>query len=865
MRIQSHTLGLALLCLCLMFGCQSVQQGEGLIPFSSTIPAPSEMDVDLVVSGRISTLQDIEVVNVGKQIPYTYAEEKTSNTPGYDWYVSKHFAMKTNFPEDQVYLYMKLLEMSYPHYVEIFGVEPPNIENQRIPAVYAPTRFQVGIAMMDDGFTRGPGGGGECMFYNRVGYNFKSSREQHQRYIVIHETCHAYQMAVMDYTGWFPIWFIEGVADGLAHHIYDPEIDRLTLLNFDRGSPMDYVRRGLEEYEKLDSPSIEDITMNKRLYRGVSFLLTQFMLNDPERSHKFKIFRDQMTKLRAARDESLDKAMEVLKDVFGDWDKVEADWTSYIQNIDKSFHVAGGPWEQEGNAYFVRHYNSDNGTPRLDFLLPPGEKPYFKPFKFDQPMPNPSPLIIDVARGVDEPTVGLKVKYYRHHLHRGKVGIGFGLQMTDVSNANLEKDKNRERGADKVYNPDDDELYEVLVERGNTLVFDGRDLGGERLAFALPQSFVDAMESQKRPELGINVQLKKDKMVARLLTGNGPIEFKQDVDLDPDIRKKLLNRSMAIMAEDANHLITPYFDDGRDLNPNPVDLNTPAPQNVFRNPADREITRLTEAVWLLGDDTPESVQNILVKMNHASIGTPAEKDEAMALIQSKREEIADDLAESGSENGEGAVEAFAGTFVRLEWGQKTESMDRSMNAVLYNPSDLPITGSFRVDVTYDDSTRNIGDRSVSIPANGSVKFPYIAPPYRDETRLTFHVHADLKWAAQDFQIHFEEQDPYPWSTVEIVEPAHIENDEIRIATKIRATLDGETKGDLIFEVMPGNIVEENILKEEVDLQPFAVETFSKSFKLKEGVKPGRFAVHVRFDCSLDGEPLWIDRRSIVEK
>ena len=113
--------------------------------------------------------------------------------------------------------------MAYPHYVALFGMAPPNIERQRIAVVYGSSRSRVREAMLDDGFLRGvhKTAGGETMFYNRAGYNFPSHREHHQRYIVIHETMHAFHMALNGHSTWAPNWITEGLADSIANHVYE--------------------------------------------------------------------------------------------------------------------------------------------------------------------------------------------------------------------------------------------------------------------------------------------------------------------------------------------------------------------------------------------------------------------------------------------------------------------------------------------------------------------------------------------------------------------------------------------------------------------------------------------------------------------
>ena len=69
-----------------------------------TVPLPSEQLVKVNVENYVSTLQAMDIAFVGKQIPYTYSEGKITNSHGYDWYVSKHFALKTDLDKDKAFL-----------------------------------------------------------------------------------------------------------------------------------------------------------------------------------------------------------------------------------------------------------------------------------------------------------------------------------------------------------------------------------------------------------------------------------------------------------------------------------------------------------------------------------------------------------------------------------------------------------------------------------------------------------------------------------------------------------------------------------------------------------------------------------------
>jgi hypothetical protein len=107
------------------------------------VPPPSETPAQVLVSGRTSTPVDVKVVFVDQQIPKTYAGERIKNTPGFKWWVSQHYAFKTDYSDAKARFYLTLLELAYPHYVELFGREPPGSAEARMAVVYGSDRKQM--------------------------------------------------------------------------------------------------------------------------------------------------------------------------------------------------------------------------------------------------------------------------------------------------------------------------------------------------------------------------------------------------------------------------------------------------------------------------------------------------------------------------------------------------------------------------------------------------------------------------------------------------------------------------------------------------------------------------------------------------
>src|SRR5947209_3484767 len=96
----------------------------------AVVPSPNQQIVDVIVSGRTSTLRRVDVAAIGQQIPETFSGKSVGNTSGFSWYVSRHYALKTNYDAAKSKFYLQLLEMAYPHYVALFGREPPGIEQK---------------------------------------------------------------------------------------------------------------------------------------------------------------------------------------------------------------------------------------------------------------------------------------------------------------------------------------------------------------------------------------------------------------------------------------------------------------------------------------------------------------------------------------------------------------------------------------------------------------------------------------------------------------------------------------------------------------------------------------------------------------
>ncbi|BBN81607.1 hypothetical protein PA25_15920 [Pseudoalteromonas sp. A25] len=477
----------------------------------------ADLRADIQVIGRTSKLKQVDIAYLGKAVPATYSDGKIGNSRGYNWWVSKHFALKSDLSEEKVRLYLELLEMAYPHYVELFGMEPPNIENQRIAVVYGSSRARLKEAMLDDGFLRGihKNAGGETMYYNRAGYNFPSHREHHQRYIVIHETMHAFHMALNGHSTWAPNWITEGLADAIASHVYYPDKQQLTVMVFDR-APMNYITTGLEQYQQSNKPTIEQINDDPQLKRGLNFFVIHFLMADPIRQLYFKRYLSNLMALNPHSEHTLPTANKLLKTTFNDWHMLEKQFAQFVQSIKPTFNIVSGPWEQDGNAYWLRSDDAKSSH-QLDISA----NPQAKHAVLDFPKPE-WPIQLENSAWL----VAAKLDFEPSQLHRGEIGIAMyqgdtplPLKLKAANRFELELLAFGEKNQVLALKP---ELTEDLKQ-------------GQALTFAI---------KQRNNELLVTVYTQYNKQV---------------MTFELPFNTTISNRKASLIGKGMNHKITPYL------------------------------------------------------------------------------------------------------------------------------------------------------------------------------------------------------------------------------------------------------------------------------------------------------------------
>ncbi|MCL1050578.1 hypothetical protein L2755_13205 [Shewanella abyssi] len=801
------------------------------------IPSPSAMNANVLHNARTSTVVDIDVAYVGKQIPFTFSEGKVANSEGFDWYVSKHFALKTDYPAERAKFFLELLELSYPYYVEFFGIEPANIRHQRIASTYATTVGKLRLAMFDDGFNRGVHhtAGGEAMYFNQVGYSFPTERPQHQRYIAIHETMHSYQMAVGNYP-WTPSWHGEGLGDSLANHVFDSEKKQLAVFGHD--VPIfDVVSQGIDVYSK-EKPTLVEIHNRAKFDRGLNVLFVQFMYNNPEYSQYMKIYHQEIIKRQTA---SRAESLTVLQDIVPNWDALEQNFKQWAENIVQTHEVATrGQWEMDGNMFYKRKTSYQYGPQRLGFNMTPAQVPGFSPFQNDFPQAAASPLTLPAKRGIAQPTLAYVIDFDKAQITQGSIGMVFGAQST----AENTKAKQDSYWGWKGANTDTDPQLRVEIKSANTLVVDGRTLGAELKEIALPLDIIESINNQDKPQLGVSIQIQPTKVIYTLKAKDANT-FIVALPITASLYGTLINNSFGLVSTDNQHGITPFIDDGRDLNPNKVDLTTSTPTNAWAFKGDSLSLRFARAIWKAGDAAPKSWQESFNQLNTAALNRPTADKEVAAVVSQLPS-----LAKEGAGLNDALAE-LSGLELKVDWiGKGLDSLTEV--AILTNHGSDSLTLTLAVTAGSESAksetmTINPGQR-LEIPIENNL------------LAQASTVSASISYIWNEQQINqtiTQKSKQYRGFEMPQISAQYNEG-QLTLSGQLNGPFSGDTSGHIIYDLFHGQESERH--SQAFTMQPYDVKALKKVFTIDEKSLEHDAWFEITVIADVDGEPVTLGRR-----
>ncbi|MCB9880112.1 MAG: hypothetical protein H6835_21165, partial [Planctomycetes bacterium] len=450
---------------------------------ATQVPPPAETPARVIVCGRSTTLVEVVVVAVGDQVPATYSPS-VGNTPGMTWYVSQHYALKTDRDAATARRYLEYSELAWPLQVEIVGRAPPDQDRLRMPLVMGSSLERMFDAIETDGGWRPKdiGGGGITYWGMNTAYDYPSgSLQYHQRDLVLHENLHLLHMCSGGVRG--PHRLTEGITYTSCNHVYDEAARRLTLCVFDKPTV------NMPTSEELRRFASQPCTFRQVCERNDYItLFTSFLWSDPARLLGWREWRDAM--LFGGR---LDQDLAVMAEVFGPLDgDIERQWQQWLAERRATFAYRDWGWEQDGDTLVAYGWPQRGPYSRTDVLLPPGEPPRSDPLAMDWPLQAPADreLVGAVARGGDEPVIGAVLGFERCP-GRGEVGIGLGVECERPT-------------AELAYLP-------VSIRGGATLLLRGSDLGLEDLELALPEDLRGAAAAAGH-RLGLTVRMARERL-----------------------------------------------------------------------------------------------------------------------------------------------------------------------------------------------------------------------------------------------------------------------------------------------------------------------------------------------------------------
>jgi len=598
--------------------------GSRMARADDPVPPPVDTPVKVIVSGRTSTLKSITIRKVDQAIPSTYSGNRVKNTPGFTWYVSRHYALKTNMTEVQARHYLTLLELAFPHYVELFGRGLPD-DQKRMAVIYATDTKTLAQALQSDGIVWNFNGGGITYEGYNAAYQYPSgSLQYHLRSILLHECTHLYQICLAGTVSSMPGWYVEGVADTLANHVWEEAEQRLTVNVVDKAPVNNYWDAGLRRIQREPYTVSDANPGNPKTKavggRDVGFLLITYFSTDLERWLKFRIWRDEMLRMNL-RGHYHERSRLLLEDLFGGRSKLDGEFTNWVRQRRPTFHYVEWGWEQDGETLMSYGFPNSGTYSQTDLNVPLEEKPVADPLIMDYPRRHQAAsfLLGTVHREASEPSVGCVLGFQKNP-GKGQAGIGFGV----VGRTCLR----------------------VLVDGGHKLVIDGSDLGTEQTTILLPTSVQQAITAGGQ-QVGLTVTIRKEsvEVVVRAGRAGRVAKHKALLPISAVQRERLLSKPMAVLSRGGLHFFTPYLDV-------PVwpeaDTQQPAPANRWRLLIDRELYTVYHAVWRLGSRAPASLIAQREKMLTAATTTPAVQLEELARFGGMLPQLRKEVQSSGA-------------------------------------------------------------------------------------------------------------------------------------------------------------------------------------------------------------------------
>ena len=339
---------------------------------AKTAPPPARMAAEVNADDESATLDafdnisSLKVVDIAKitgaEAPLTYSGDLVGPYPGFNWFVSRHYAILSDMDDDSVRDALVLMELAWPHYVRTFQWRPPASDTYRQAIVLASSRSVLEDCLLHDSIHAKLLGGltleGFGCAYLYAGAPYQT------RYILLHEGTHLYQYSLSGDTRGCYGFLLEGIADFLSSHIYDPGSKILNVNVLDRAPIHNHLADGLTDWRKLGKPSFSVLLDDPSPSRGLSVLMTAFLQRDKATTAKWHLFCE-----RVVRDMTLKDAkrttLAAFRAIYGEPKSLDTSFAKWMSSLKPTFNLVDRDFDQSFKWFFTALPPS-NATARLE-------------------------------------------------------------------------------------------------------------------------------------------------------------------------------------------------------------------------------------------------------------------------------------------------------------------------------------------------------------------------------------------------------------------------------------------------------------------------------------------------------------------
>ncbi len=295
-------------------------------------------------------LSGVATTVAAPKAPLTYSGDHIGPYPGFSWSVSRHYAILSDMDEKDVRDALDLLELAWPHYVRTFQWRPPASETHRQAIVLASSRSVLEDCLLHD-CLHAPLLGGLTQEGYACSYLYAGAPYQ-TRYILLHEATHLYQYCLSGDTRSCYGFLLEGIADYLSSHIYNPDDRTLTVNVLDRAPIHNHLAEGLADWKRLGNPSFSTLLDNPSPSRGLSVLMVAFLQRTPETAAKWHLFCERIVRDMAQKDAKR-TTFAALRDLYGEPKSLDAPFAKWLASLKPTFNLIDRDFDQSAPGVFT--------------------------------------------------------------------------------------------------------------------------------------------------------------------------------------------------------------------------------------------------------------------------------------------------------------------------------------------------------------------------------------------------------------------------------------------------------------------------------------------------------------------------------